>query len=375
MWSLAYKTLSADRGKLLTAVVGVAFSVLLVNVQGGLFLGLIRKASLLVDHAGADIWVGHHRMHNVDFPLDIPRRWANRIRAVDGVAGAEPYLVGHSTMTLPDGGFEYVLLMGCDPAALAGGPWSSLVSGTAESVRQTDGIIVDVCDSDKLQQPCLGEVREINGRRARVVGFTYGIQGFLVTPYIVTTFDRATDYLDKAGDVCSYFLVKTSPGADVQRVIEEIRNRVPDAEVFTKDQYASVSIDYWTKRTGIGISFGAATLLGLLVGLLIVGETLYASVLDRIHEFGALKAIGASSWHLYSILFAQAVTLALVGSLIGICIAWGVRETFSTPIAPILMPWWLSIGSCLAVSAICLGSAALPYLRIRAVDPALVLQS
>ena len=65
MWSIAIKTLLADRGKLFAALVGVVFSVVLVNIQGGLFLGLIRKASTLVDHGQSDIWVGHHKMHNL----------------------------------------------------------------------------------------------------------------------------------------------------------------------------------------------------------------------------------------------------------------------------------------------------------------------
>ena len=120
MWTLALKTLVADRGKLLAALVGVVFSVVLVNVQGGLFFGLIRKASLLVDQGDADIWVGHKKMNNVDFPHDVPRRLVQRIRAIDGVKRAEPYLVGHSVMTLPDGGFEYVLVVGCEPATLLG---------------------------------------------------------------------------------------------------------------------------------------------------------------------------------------------------------------------------------------------------------------
>ncbi len=72
MWPIALKTLVSDRGKLLTALVGVVFSIVLVNVQGGLFVGLIRKAGLLVDHGEADIWVGHKWMHNVDFPARCP---------------------------------------------------------------------------------------------------------------------------------------------------------------------------------------------------------------------------------------------------------------------------------------------------------------
>jgi hypothetical protein len=73
MWPIAIRTLIADRGKLLTALVGVVFSVVLMNVQGGLFVGLIRKAGLLVDGGEADIWVGHKHMHNVVTLLPIFR--------------------------------------------------------------------------------------------------------------------------------------------------------------------------------------------------------------------------------------------------------------------------------------------------------------
>jgi putative ABC transport system permease protein len=374
MWTIALKTLVADRGKLLAALVGVAFSVVLVNVQGGLYLGLIGKASLLVDHGKAEIWVGHDKIHNVDFPVDVPRRWIDRIRAAPGVARVEPYLVGHSTMTLPDGGYEHVLLVGHEPKALLGGAWN-LIAGDVQSIRQTDGVIVDVCDAKKLREPQLGEVREINGRRARIVGFTEGIQGFLVTPYIFTTIDRAAEYLRKPTDVCSYFLVQTTEGTDVEDVCAAIRNRVPSAEVFTSDDYADVSIDYWLRRTGIGISFGASTFLGVLVGLLIIAQTLYASVLDRMHEFGALKAIGAAEWQLYTIIFGQALALSLIGAVLGLACVGSMGTTLSTPIAPIVIPWWVSLGSCIAVTLVCLVFSLLPYFRVRRVDPAIVLQS
>ena len=52
-------------------------------------------------------------------------------------------------------------------------------------------------------------------------------------------------------------------------------------------------MEFWLTRTGIGISFGLAALLGLLVGLAVVAQTLYASVTERIKEFGTLKAMGA----------------------------------------------------------------------------------
>ncbi len=373
MWSLALKTLAADRGKLLTALVGVVFSIVLVNVQGGLFLGLIRKASLLVDHGGADIWVGHKEMSNVDFPKDVPRRWVNRIRALPGVRRAEPYLVGHSTMTLPNGGFEPVLLVGCERSALLGNAWS-MQQGTPADILKADGIIVDACDAEKLGHPQVGELREIGGRRARIVAQSYGILGFLVTPYVFTTFPLACDYLRKSPDYCSYFLVQTEPGQDAAALCAAIKTRLPDVEAYTRQQYSQMSIDYWMKRTGLGISFGAATMLGLLVGLVIVAQTLYASVLDRIEEFGTLKAIGAREWQIYSILFAQAIVMATAGSVVGLLLVQFIQAYFSTPRAVILVPWWVSLGSSATVYVICLVSSLLPYLRIRKIDPAMVLQ-
>jgi putative ABC transport system permease protein len=374
MWTLAIKTLLADRAKLITAVVGVVFSVVLVNVQGGLFFGLISKASLLVDQGNADIWVGHKKMNNVDFPQDVPRRMVQRIRSIDGVKHAESYLVGHSVMTLPDGGFEYVLVVGCDPATLLGGA-SPKVSGDMHEIRRADGVLVDIHDSDKIGSPALGDIREIGRRRARVVGFTQGILGFLVTPYVFTTIDRAAGYLGRSTGAASYFLVQVEDGASLTDVCQRIRDRLPDMEAYTRDEYAAITVRYWLQRTGLGISFGAATALGLIVGLIIVGQTLYASVLDRLIEFGTLKAIGAQESQVRAVILQQALALALVGSTLGLVCVSALQAWCSTPHAPITIPWFVALGSCVVVTAVCLASSLMPYLRIRAIDPAMVLQT
>jgi putative ABC transport system permease protein len=345
-----------------------------VNVQGGLFFGLIRKASLLVDQGNADIWVGHKRMNNVDFPQDVPRRMVQRIRAIDGVSRAEPYLVGHSVMTLPDGGFEYVLVVGCDPATLLGGATPRL-GGDSQQIRHADGILVDTYDAEKIGSPKVGDVREIGRRRARVVGFTQGILGFLVTPYVFTTIDRAAEYLGRSSGAASYFLVQVDEEASVGDVCRRIRARLPDMEVYTRDEYAAITVGYWMKRTGLGISFGAATTLGLIVGLIIVGQTLYASVLDRLAEFGTLKAIGAEERQVRAVILHQALSLAIVGSTIGLISVLAVQSSLSTPRAPITIPWFVSLASCVIVTAVCLVSALLPYFRIRKIDPAMVLLS
>ena len=337
-------------------------------------MGLIRRAGLLVDHGEADIWVGHRLMHNVDFPSDIPRRWIDRIRTVPGVRRAEPYLVGWADTALPSGGFEHTVVVGVDRESLLGGAWN-LVEGSPDGILQPDGIIVDRSEREKLEYPVLGEVRELNGHRARVVGFTQGIMGFLVAPYVFTTYDRAALYLRKSPTVSSYFLVQVEPGSNVDEVCAAIRQRTPELDTFPSNTYSKISIAFWMTRTGMGISFGAATLLGLFVGLVMVAETLYALVLDRLGEFGTLKAMGATERQVFSIMFIQAIAMALVGSLIGLASVSVIQRLYHTPKAPIVVPWWVSLGSCLLVVVICLTAAMLPYLRIRKVDPLMVLQA
>ena len=197
---------------------------------------------------------------------------------------------------------------------------------------------------------------------------------FLVTPYVFTTYERALKFLNSPADRCSYILVQLEPGADPQAVCAGIKQRLPEVEAFPKSTYSRISVNFWMTRTGLGISFGAATLLGLFVGLVIVAQTLYALVLDRLPEYGTLKAMGATEGQVFSLLVTQALSMATVGSALGLAFVALLQQRFNTPKAPIVVPWWLSLGSCALVLLICLVSALLPYIRVRKVDPIMVLQ-
>jgi putative ABC transport system permease protein len=164
LWLFAIKTLLADRSKLLTALVGVGFCVILVNIQAGLFLGLIHKSTMLVDHGAADIWIGHRTMHCVDLSMEIPRGWIHRIRGAPGVHSAEPYLAGYAAMTLPDGSFEGVAVIGVERQELVGANWR-YSSGAPDDLHFHGGIVVDDCEDLKLQAPQVGEWRELNSPR------------------------------------------------------------------------------------------------------------------------------------------------------------------------------------------------------------------
>jgi putative ABC transport system permease protein len=371
--SFALKTLVADRGKLLTGLAGVVFSLILVNVQGGLFLGLMRKASILIDHCDADLWVGHQRIENVDFAHDIPEAWINRIRGIAGIERVEPYIVGKGVATLPDGGYEDVWVIGSDPATMMGTGWS-FVEGSADDLKRPNAVSFDEIDARKLGDPQVGDWLEVNGHRAKFVARTSGITGFVTTPYLFSTLDTARRISNIPSGYCSYFLLKAQDGADIDRIRSEVREQLPDASNFKPNEFARMSQDYWMRRTGIGVSFGAATALGLLVGLIMVAQSLYAFALDHIGDFATLKALGAEDWHVWRVILVQSLAIAGAGSVMGLTGVLAIREFWSSPLAPMEIPGTLLGLAVVFVFAICLVASMLPFFRIRRIDPAVVLQ-
>lgn len=375
MWRIALKSMLADRGKLLTSLSGVAFAVVLANLQFGLLLGLLQKSSTLIDNGQADIWVGPRHMNNVDMGRHIPERWVDRVRSVDGVQAADPFLVAGSHATLPDGSSELVLVVGSRPASLLGGP-HRLVEGDVRALSDPDAVVVDAFDAIKLGNVRVGEFREINGRRAKVVGLTTGYVGFTNNAYVFTTIERARSKysVDTPPGQCSYCLVKARPGTDIPALCARIQQRVPCASVYDRQGYARQCMWFWLTRTGIGLSFGAATALGLLVGLAVVAQSLYASVMERIKEFATLKAIGADNRSTAKFLLAQALGNAALGSVVGLLAAVASSLAMQSPEAPVVLTATGMFVSVALVTTVCLVAAWLPYWRVCRIDPASVLR-
>ncbi|MBS0263505.1 MAG: FtsX-like permease family protein [Planctomycetes bacterium] len=373
MLSFALKTLASDRGKFFTGVAGVVFALVLMNIQGGLYLGLMSKASLLVDHCDADLWVGQKRVDNVDLARDIPEIWMNRIRALPDIDRVEAYIVGKGTATLKGGRLEDVWIVGSHPRSMLGTAWG-FISGSPESLKRPDAVSFDEVDLKKLENPRVGEWLEVNGHRARLVAQTKGITGFITMPYLFTTLETARRLSDMRPGFCSFFLVRAVPGCDKERLAAQVRRRLPNAAVFTPPEFARISQDYWMERTGIGISFGASTCLGLLVGLMMVGQSLYALALDHLAEFATLKAMGADDSQVCRVILIQSLTMAGIGALVGVLIVLAVGKLWYSPLAPLEIRPSLLLGSTLVIAVIGLAASLLPYLRIRRIDPAVVLQ-
>ncbi len=161
---------------------------------------------------------------------------------------------------------------------------------------------------------------------------------------------------------------------DVPALAARIRRCVPQLDVYDKPTYSRLCMEYWLTRTGMGISFGLATLLGLCVGLSMVAQALYATVTERVKEFATLKALGATEGCIARFLAAQVLGSAGLGSALGLLGAWLLGRTLSTPRAPLVLTGWAMAGSTVLITLVCLLAAWLPYGKIRRIDPASVLR-
>ena len=74
---LATKILLDDKTRFLTTVSGVGFSVMLVIVQVGIFLGMLENASIAIERLDADIWVTARNTPNIDFANTFPELYVH----------------------------------------------------------------------------------------------------------------------------------------------------------------------------------------------------------------------------------------------------------------------------------------------------------
>jgi putative ABC transport system permease protein len=206
----------------------------------------------------------------------------------------------------------------------------------------------------------------------RISGFTDGIRSFTVSPYIFTTLNRARSLLDMPSDMITYALVKLEPGADVEAVRTALRAKVPESEVLTKQEFHDRSLNHWLFATGAGVALIGGAILGLVVGTVIVAQTLYSSTKDHINEFATLRALGSSSGYIHRVILAQAALSAVLGYALGMVIALTVVYLSERTALPIIMTPALAALLLGLTVAMCAISALSAIGKVMRIDPAVV---
>jgi len=368
---LAWRNLLYDKIRLVATLTGVTFAVVLIVVELGLFCGFRETTSCLIDNSHADIWVSTPNVAYLELGAAFNDRKIYQMKTVPGVADVQKYIVRTTLWKRLDGGFQTIEIVGFNPTANMGGPWS-LEQGRVQDLQISDGVIVDEVYKEKLGVKHIGEVFEINGHRARVVGFTRGIRSFATLPYVFTSLQHAYDFAPVPEDQTIFALVKIEPGADVEAVRRAISSRVTNVNVLTNLEFSRKTRKYWTFATGAGLAVLLAAVLGLVVGFVVVSQTIYSTTMDHLKEFGTLKAMGAPNSYVYKVILTQAGIAAVIGYALGMVISSFVVYFGRGAGAPILWNWWMATGIFFVTLFMCGGAALVSINKVAWLDPATV---
>jgi putative ABC transport system permease protein len=365
---LAWRNLAHDRARFIVTLIGIVFSVVLMGVQMGLLVGFAQTTSGVVDHADADLWITAVGTTNVDIASSISARRRHQALAVPGVASADDYMMQFAFWKKPAGGNESVILVGFNLANGRGGPWA-LTEGSVEDLQIDGAVILDRLYMDKLGVDRLGQTVEINRHRARVVGFTQGIRTFTQSPYVFTTHKNAQYFTNLSEDRSTYVLIKAQPGVDHEALRGAIEQRLGGVRVWLKDEFARQTQRYWLITTGAGSALLLAACLGLVVGIVIVGQTLYASTVDRLPEYATLRAMGAPHRYLYAVILKQAAISAVLGYSAGFAATEALVALSRHGNIAISMPWWLGLMLAALTALMCALGAIFSIRRVMRIDP------
>ncbi|EIJ36311.1 ABC transporter permease [Thiothrix nivea] len=376
MFWLAFKMLFQERSRLIITLVGIVFSGVLTLMEVGIYLGMMGNATGIVRHTDADIWIMSKNVPNFDFSQPFPDYLIDRVRGLDEVARADSIQVWFGFLKLHDGRREQVELVGFDPDSGVGGPWA-MESGQATDVKGGNYMILDASARQRLGDLTPGSLWEVNVFKEesfKLVGVSQGVVSFTTVPVMFTShawMERSLAGTNFANQT-SFIVAKLKDPATLPDVVATLRNRLPNNDVYTRQEFINRAVEYWTIQTGMGMSFFLTAILAVLIGGAIVGQTIYASTLEHLRDYGTLKAMGARNRDINTVILSQAAVSAVLGFVISVTVLVLVRGGVERSGVPLTTPWELFVVMFVIIVLTCLSAAWVSVRKTKTLDPAMV---
>jgi putative ABC transport system permease protein len=368
---LAFRNLFQDPLRLIATVVGIGFSMVLVTIQMGLYVSFDRMVTVMIDHASADLWIVPRGSKSFEDPSLLGEQERFRALSTSGVQEAVPLVVGFARWRAPSGATSPIFIVGADRREHGLQPWN-LVEGDLESLAIPGAVAIDQSYFDRLETSRIGEGAEINDRRVEVLETTHGIRSFTTMPYVFASPDLARAFTGTPPNKASYLLVHLAAGVNAMDIRDQLRTRLVDADVLTADEFGRRSKKFWVSGSGAGAALLMGSLLALIVGTVIVAQTLYSSTKDHLHEFATLRAIGSSGGYIIKVIIIQALLSSVIGFCLAAGIAWAVVRATADTALPVIMTPTMTLIVLLLTILMSVLSAVLAIIKVMRIDPVMV---
>jgi putative ABC transport system permease protein len=370
MTKLAWRNITQQRLRFFISAGGVALAVLLILVMSGVFAGSEEHAVLYIRNQPAALWAMQEGVFNLHMSSSmLSPGTVEQIRRFPNVAEAVGVLYASAGVEIGDT-VIYSYVFGVDADAPFGGPWSMAQGNANPDLSEI------VIDRDLAQRYGLsiGDSVSILGFPLTITGLSSGTFGIATNVVFVSKTAMAL-LMDVSPQAASYVLIQPQAGANVDQLAVDLMTTVTDANVLTKAEFVA-SDQEMIRQMGADI-LRMMNVIAYIIGLLVIGITVYTAMLERVREFGVLKAIGANMFQLMSTVFVQSFVTAVTGFIAGVGLAYvvSIAVTWISPeILIVIEPdQWLSHIPMLVLVTV--GASLLPIQRIRHVDPLVVFKA
>ena len=372
MFYVALRILLYDKVRSLITLMGVIFAVGLIFNQLGTFLGLMETSSVIIDNTPGDIWITSKNSKNFDFSQPFPEFIYNQVLSESDVESAEKLIVAWALIKQKEGGTEQIEIVGYNPERGVGGPWEMKIGDTRQ-LNNGNFAIIDESAMKRLGNIQVGDYRDIMWRRLQIVGISSGVKSFTTAPIVFTSYKLAQSLVGYIGpDNTVFVIAKIKPGASLATTVKNLKQNLKGVDVYSKADFSYKTRRYWAVETGVGFSFMLTIVISFLVGMLIVGQTIYNSTMEHIKEFGTLKAIGASNFEIYKIIFSQAMINALLGYIVSLIITMATVKLYDAIGMVLVVRWWVNLLVLALTLVMCSTAAFVSIRRIKKIDPAIL---
>ena len=375
---LAWLLLVKLRGRLLTAVAGVAFAVILALVQLAFEDALFTSITLLYSHFDADLVLISPQYQSIEARESFSERRLYEALAADGVESVAPLYMDTVQWTNPVNHIErFIFLVGFKPRP---GVFDvKAVNARLLQIAEPGNVLFDEGSRSefgpisRLFRDRGSVVTEVSHRRVDVVGLFRVGASFANSGQLITS-DMTFLQLVPArqSGIIDVGLIKLRNGASPEAVRTELAAMLPaDVAVLTKQGLLEREKNFWNRSLPLGFIFQASLVMGLIVGAVIVYQILYSGLSEHLSEFATLKAIGYSDHSLFWVVLQEAFLLSVIGFLPGVLLTFGVYRVVQTAtVLPVRMTTLRLIVVYILTAIMCMLSGVLAVRRLRSADPA-----
>lgn len=361
---IAVKNLLGERTRFTLSVLGVGFAVLLVLIMAGVFVGTTKQVTTYIDHSRNAVWVSQSGVSQLFRAVSwLPEQDRQLLLALPEVGSADPIL-GQPSDFIHDGRQTPYFVVGYDTISGVGGPWQ-LAQG--RNVAAPGEVVVDRVLAAK-NEIGIGDTVEIVDGRFTVVGLSDQTAALGNFNAFLALSDAAR--LLRAGNRVSYFLVQPRPGVTAEQTAAAIVESVPGVDAMTSAAFAHNSRDIIVSM--IGRPLRTMIVIAALVGLALIGLTVWTVTAEQLADFGVLRALGVTPIQLCRIVIVQAAIIGAVGFLLGAGTAWALQFLIggrmgdvTVAITPVVLAV-MAVGTAIMTA---LGSL-LPLRQVTRIDPA-----